>query len=118
MAQAIQSIFKEIIDIVYPNNYVICHKLVEENNNCICNRYFSKFETTVVENWIDKLRFYDSIDEVYSPWYAINSINNIDSLSIAIIDEVITIGLMLSVYVVELKDCCARNWCFMLHTSI
>ena len=36
MAQAIQSVFGEIIDFVYPNNCVICNKLVNERQNCIC----------------------------------------------------------------------------------
>ncbi len=77
MAQAIQSVFREFKDIVYPNNCVICNKFVEESHNCICKRCFSKFEPTWLEDWIDKLRFSDGIDEVYSSWYAISNINDI-----------------------------------------
>lgn len=76
MAQAIQSVFSEIKDIIYPNNCVICNKFVEENQNCICKQCFSKFEPTWLEDWIDKLRFSEGIDEVYSSWYAINTIND------------------------------------------
>lgn len=76
MAQAIQSVFKEIIDFVYPNNCVICHKFVEESQNCICSRCYSKFEPTWLEDWIDKLRFSEGVDEVYSAWYAISTIND------------------------------------------
>jgi ComF family protein len=77
MAQAIQSFFREIKDIIYPNNCVICNKHVEEDQNCICKYCFSKFEPTWLEDWIDKLRFSDGIDEVYSSWYAISTINDI-----------------------------------------
>ena len=77
MAQVIQSVFKEITDFVYPNNCVICNKFVEENQNCICSRCYSKFEPTWLEDWIDKLRFSEGVDEVYSAWYAISTINDI-----------------------------------------
>ena len=76
MAQAIQSVFREIKDIIYPSNYVICNKHVEEDQNCICKYCFSKFEPTWLEDWIDKLRFSDGIDEVYSSWYAFSTIND------------------------------------------
>ena len=76
MAQAIQSIFFEIRDFIYPNNCAICNQFVEESQNCICKRCFSKFEPTWLEDWIDKLRFSDSIDEVYSAWYATGFIND------------------------------------------
>ncbi|MCJ7801963.1 MAG: hypothetical protein MUP82_06360 [Candidatus Marinimicrobia bacterium] len=77
MTYLIQSVFNGIKDIVYPNNCVICNKYVEEGQNCICNRCFSRFEPTWLEVWIDKLRFSDGIDEVYSSWYAIDTINDI-----------------------------------------
>jgi len=57
MVQAIQSVFREIKNFIYPNNCVICNKFVEENQNCICKHCFSKFEPTWLEDWIDKLRF-------------------------------------------------------------
>jgi len=34
MAQCIQAVFREIKDIIYPNNCVICNKYVEESQNC------------------------------------------------------------------------------------
>ena len=77
MAYLIQSVFNEIKGIVYPNNCIICNKFVEENQNCICSCCFSRFEPTWFEDWIDKLRFSDGIDEVYSSWYAIDTINYI-----------------------------------------
>ena len=77
MAQVIQTVFKEIKDIIYPNNCIICNKFVKESSNCICKRCFSKFEPTWLEDWIDKLRFSKGIDEVYSAWYAISAINDI-----------------------------------------
>lgn len=77
MAQAIQSVFKEVKDIIYPNNCIICNKYVEDSRDCICKRCFSKFEPTWLEDWIDKLRFSDGIDEVYSGWYATGSINDL-----------------------------------------
>jgi len=77
MAQAIQSVFGEIIDFVYPNNCVICNKLVNERQNCICKPCLSKFEHTWLEDWIDKLRFSDGIEEVYSSWYAFGFMNDI-----------------------------------------
>ncbi|MFC1593549.1 hypothetical protein ACFL3O_01290, partial [Candidatus Neomarinimicrobiota bacterium] len=55
----------------------ICNKFVKEGQNCIYNRCFSRFEPTWFEGWIDKLRFSDGIDEVYSSWYAIDFINDI-----------------------------------------
>lgn len=76
MAQVIQSVFTEIRDIVYPNNCIICNKYVKESRNCLCKQCFSKFEPTWLEDWIDKLRFSNSIDEVYSAWYAVGSIND------------------------------------------
>ena len=76
MAQAIQFIFHKIRDIIYPNNCAICNQFVEESQNCICKRCFSKFEPTWLEDWIDKLRFSDGIDEVYSAWYATGFIND------------------------------------------
>lgn len=76
MAQALQSVFRDIKDIVYPNNCVLCNKYVEENQNCICRYCFSRFEPTWLEDWIDKLRFSEGIDEVYSAWYAISTIND------------------------------------------
>ena len=68
MTQVIQSVFSEIGDIVYPNNCIICNKYVEDSRNCICKRCFSRFEPTLLEDWIDKLRFSDGINEVYSAW--------------------------------------------------
>ena len=76
MAQAIQSFYHDIKDFVYPNNCVICNKYVKNSNNSICNRCFAKFEPTWLEDWIDKLRFSDNIDEVYSAWYATGFIND------------------------------------------
>jgi len=76
MAQAIQSIFHEVRDIIYPNNCAICGQFVEESKNCICKRCFSKIEPTWLEDWIDKLRFSEGIDEVYSAWYATGAIND------------------------------------------
>lgn len=77
MSQVIQSVLREIKDIVYPNNCVICNEYVEDSHNCICKRCFSKFEPTWLEDWIDKLRFSDGIDEIYSAWYALGAINDI-----------------------------------------
>jgi ComF family protein len=77
MAQVIQTVFREIKDMVYPNNCIVCNRFVEESQNCICKRCFSRFEPTWLEDWIDKLRFSDDIDEVYSSWYAIGTINDI-----------------------------------------
>lgn len=77
MRQVIQSVFREIKDIVYPNNCVICNKYVEDSRNCLCKQCLSRFEPTWLEDWIDKLRFSDGIDEVYSAWYATGSINDI-----------------------------------------
>ena len=76
MAQAIQSVFRDIVDIVFPNNCIICNQFVEESKNCICNKCFSIFEPTWLEDWIDKLRFSDGIAEVYSAWYATDFIND------------------------------------------
>lgn len=76
MANIIQSFFGEIRDIIYPNNCAICNQFVEEHNNCIYRRCFSKFEPTWLEDWIDKLRFSEGIDEVYSAWFATGSIND------------------------------------------
>ena len=77
MAYLLQSVFNGIKDIVYPNNCVICNNYVEESQNCICKRCFSRFEPTWLEDWIDKLRFPEGIDEVYSSWYAIDAVNDI-----------------------------------------
>jgi len=77
MAYLVQSVFNGIKDIVYPNNCIICNKFVEDGQNCICNCCFSRFEPTCLEDWIDKLRFSDGIDEVYFSWYAIDVINDI-----------------------------------------
>lgn len=77
MSQVIQSVLREIKDIVYPNNCVICNNFVKESRNCLCKRCFSKFEPTWLEDWIDKLRFSDGIDEIYSAWYALGAINDI-----------------------------------------
>lgn len=77
MSQVIQSVLREIKDIVYPNNCVICNEYVEDSHNCICKRCFSKFEPTWLEDWIDKLRFSDGIDEIYSAWYTLGAINDI-----------------------------------------
>lgn len=77
MSQVIQSVLREIKDIVYPNNCVICNEYVEDSHNCICKRCFSKFKPTWLEDWIDKLRFSDGIDEIYSAWYALGAINDI-----------------------------------------
>jgi ComF family protein len=65
------------MDIVYPNNCVICNKYVQDSRNCLCKRCFSKFEPAWLEDWIDKLRFSDGTDEVYSAWDATSSINDI-----------------------------------------
>lgn len=77
MAQVIESVFRAMKDIVYPNNCVICNNFVKESRNCLCKRCFSKFEPTWLEDWIDKLRFSDGIDEIYSAWYALGAINDI-----------------------------------------
>ena len=77
MAYLFQSVFNGIKDIIYPNNCIICNKYVEDSKNCICKIYFSRFEPTWLEDWIDKLRFSEGIDEVYSSWYAIDAINDI-----------------------------------------
>lgn len=77
MSQVIQSVLREIKDIVYPNNCVICNNFVKESRNCLCKRCFSKFEPTWLEDWIDKLRFSEGIDEIYSAWYALGAINDI-----------------------------------------
>jgi len=77
MAYVIQSVFNGIKDIIYPNNCVICNKFVEDSKNCICKICFSRFEPTWLDDWIDKLRFSEGIDEVYSVWYAIDAINDI-----------------------------------------
>ncbi len=77
MSHLVQSVFNEIKDIIYPNNCVLCNKFVEESQNCICKYCFSRFEPTWLEDWIDKLRFSEGIDEVYSSWYAIGAINDI-----------------------------------------
>jgi ComF family protein len=77
MTQVIQSVFREIRNIVYPNNCVICNKYVKDSQNCLCKRCFSRFEPTWLEDWVDKLRFSDGIDGIYSAWYATDSINDI-----------------------------------------
>lgn len=77
MAQVIESVFRAMKDIVYPNNCVICNNFVKESRNCLCKRCFSKFEPTWLEDWIDKLRFSEGIDEIYSAWYALGAINDI-----------------------------------------
>ncbi len=70
MTQAIQSVFREIWNIVYPNNCVICNKYMEN---------------------------------------AFNPTNLINSLSIAIIDDVITTSTTLSACEVVLKKCGASK---------
>ena len=70
MTQVIQLVFREIRDIVYPNNCVICNKYVEN---------------------------------------AFTPTNLIDSLSIAIIDDVISTGAILSACAVVLKNCGASK---------
>jgi len=77
VAQFIQSIFDEVKDIIYPNNCAVCNQFVEEGNNNICKRCFLKFEPTWLEDWKDKLRISEEIDEVYSAWFATGSINDI-----------------------------------------
>ena len=77
MANIFSSFFHEIVDIIYPNNCVTCNKPVIEYQNCICNRCFSTFEPTLLENWIDKLRFSDGVDEVYSAWFTSGFISDI-----------------------------------------
>ena len=77
MTQVIQSFYREIKDILHPNNCAICNRMVEQYENCICNRCVVRFTPTWLEDWIDKLRFSDGIDEVYSAWYATGLINDI-----------------------------------------
>ncbi|MEE8341629.1 MAG: ComF family protein [Candidatus Neomarinimicrobiota bacterium] len=50
---------------------------MDESQKYLCKRCFSTIEPTWLEDWIDKLRFSDGIDEVYSAWYASGIINDL-----------------------------------------
>ncbi len=50
---------------------------MDESQKYLCKRCFSTIEPTWSEDWIDKLRFSDGIDEVYSAWYASGIISDL-----------------------------------------
>lgn len=77
MAHLINQFIGEFRDLVFPNNCVVCSANVKNGNNSICENCFAIFEPTWLENWRDKLKYSDGIDEVYSAWYTGGVINDL-----------------------------------------
>ncbi len=72
-----KNIIAEIGDLIFPNNCMVCNCEVGDSDNSVCQKCFAKFEPTWLEDWIDKLAFFEGIDEVYSAWYTTGSINDL-----------------------------------------
>jgi len=115
MAYLLQSVFNGIKDIVYPNNCVICNKLVEESQNCICKGLARAWNVPYQFSLLKRVKYTDTqtdlsaIERKQNMDNAFTSTNTIDSVSIAIIDDVITTGATLSACAVELKNCGASK---------
>ena len=77
MTQLFNTFTKDLKDLIYPNNCVICNSWIDVDENSICSNCFKKFEPTWLEDWIDKLTFSDGIDEVYSAWFTTGPINDV-----------------------------------------
>lgn len=61
---------RSFTNLVFPNSCAVCGVAINKSNNNICELCIAKFPPTGMQNWIDKLRFSEGIDVVFSAWYA------------------------------------------------
>jgi len=74
---SIKIVTRLLLNLIYPNTCLICHRLVHKEDETICSNCWEHFEAIPKENRVSSLYISQGLDSVYSGWYFKNQFDHV-----------------------------------------